>query len=109
MKLLLAFLLLADVYAQGDVMFSEAEKEALQQALEHAPKAGVVQSTNMIRLDGIVYQGENNWRVWINGVPYAPDSDVPWGKITSVEPDCVVIERGEKSISLVVGQSYGVG
>lgn len=49
-----------------------------------------------VRLDGILYQSETEWTIWLNGQPYSPKHHPDNIVILEVSPHRVEIKREEK-------------
>lgn len=99
---------LTTAQAEGDLMFSAAEKEALKEAIALSPKAMSKpgEGAKNLRLDGIVYKDKTHWKVWISGHVYGPDAKPTWGKILAVEMDRVILKRDGKTVTLALGEVF---
>lgn len=93
---------------ESSIMFSDTEKEALQQALDHADsviKPAKSQGA-LIRLDGIIYHSPTQWTVWINGNAHYPDSPTTAFTIDHVSYQSIKIKHRGKTVHLHVNHIY---
>lgn len=95
---------------ESSIMFSDTEKEALQQALDHADadstaKPAKSQGT-LIRLDGIIYHSPTQWTVWINGNAHYPNSPATTFTIDQVSHQSITLNHRGKTVHLQVNHVY---
>lgn len=109
-------ILFCGVVLADSMMLSPAELEAIGVTTE---EAGSVQygglgesSGHKLRLDGIIYHGDENWCVWLNGLRFSHGQHPTRYKIIKVHYDSVEVIEGNqdnsttKPIVLRIGQVY---
>ncbi len=111
MIFLFVILILSVQAHEPSIMFSPAEKEALDHVLTQAipEKQHKKRKGNQIRLDGIIYQSPKCWKVWINDVVYEPGQACSCFTIDTVTPESIVISANKNKITLKIGCVYEEG
>lgn len=79
----------AFIYASElSIMLSPVEEDALLRAQKQAGnnKKGYVQRDELLRLDGIIYNHQTSWTIWLNGRSIKPGQKVENLRIIKVTP-----------------------
>lgn len=89
---ILSFLLCGAAFADS-MMLSPAELAAIGVVSDNEKSqelASMAEANNAkIRLDGIIFHGEKDWCVWLNGQRFSCGQNPSNYKIVKVCPDCV--------------------
>lgn len=84
------FILFRAVWADS-LMLSPAELEAIgiKNDAPFSSEENSKKETSKLRLDGIIYQNEENWCIWLNGQRFSFGQHPVQYKISKVTPDTV--------------------
>lgn len=106
MKIGILYFLLGGLAFADSMMLSPAELEAIGAVPDHekSHELSLRTETNntKIRLDGIVFQSEKNWCVWLNGQRFSCGQHPLNYKILKVNYDCVEMVLANESASKAV-------
>lgn len=108
-KLGILSFLLCEVALADSMMLSPAELAAIgvvsdnEKPQELTSLIGV--NNAKIRLDGIIFQGEKDWCIWLNGQRFSCGQNPSNYKIVKVCPDCVemvLVGESESEVAPIV-------
>lgn len=98
-----AFLFLTGSALADSMMLSTAELEAIGIVSKKAKPDEIMSATethnSKLRLDGIIFQGEKNWAIWLNGQRFSCGQHPANYKIVKVCHNCVEIIAASESES----------
>ncbi|MER2519278.1 MAG: hypothetical protein ABTQ34_01155 [Bdellovibrionales bacterium] len=81
--------------AQSSLFFTLEETqsiETLAQAETKKSEQGASPASGDISLDAILYYGPRNWKIWLQGEPWTPETSRPGLRVLKVSPNRVVLE-----------------
>lgn len=82
----------APTRAQTSLFFTQEETQAIESLAQTEKQKSPDAPTSDISLDAILYYSPHDWKIWLQGEPWTPETSPPGIRILKVSPDRVTLK-----------------
>lgn len=88
---LLTVLVLHPAAAQTSLFFTPEETQAIETLAQAKKQTHQNATATDITLDAILYYSPDDWKIWLQGEPWTPETRHPGLRVLKVSPDRVIL------------------